>query len=57
MWINSLAALLAAFAPYVWPALVFFIVLYFRKAIRNRLATVTETGLEKQSVEVGRCES
>jgi hypothetical protein len=45
--------LLAAFAPYVWPALVFFIVVYFRKPIRNRLATVTELDWKNKVVKWG----
>lgn len=53
MSINTLTALLTAFASYVWPALVFFIVLYFRKPIRNRITTVTELDWKNKVVKWG----
>lgn len=52
-WTDAITRLLTAFAPFVWPALVLFIVLYFRKPIKDRLEAVRELDWKNKVVRFG----
>lgn len=53
MWVDVLARCLTALAPYVWPAVVVFLILYFRKPIRDRLEAVRELDWKNKVVRFG----